>query len=915
MAKGGWELDEQTPTTTPPSTTPSTTPCTTTHDVKLQDTSEPGPVLPPPSSSFSLDHHDDRAERAQRDKPTLVMTSRSQEVPASQNDLCLSQRTSRGSDDSTPVPVSPPPSSSSSSSRTAFHYGTTVRERNEMQKKSQQLLKRGMEIAQTKSLKKALEYLIAMGLIKETPRDVSSFLRIYHTFFNEADIGDYLGEGDEEFKLHLRLTYARAISFTGMSLVDALRHYLTRGGFKLPGEAQKIARMVEAFAQCYYEDTIQYHHPSNDQPCVSSLTSFPAAAISSRAAVTFSCSDTVMILSYSIIMLNTDLHNPQVKKNKMSKEQFIKNNRGIDSGNDVPKLLLESIYDDILKNPIQLSGVAYTMAHPATAHTHASDRENEKFRAHLSKSVAQSEDLMKDLARYKYTFNFFGVDASMSPDLVKILFERVWFHFLALSTTILGNYYHHHQTDVTSFVLPCLDMLRYCMSTCLFLEMHVERQAFSNQLAKMHAQARDMTIPHAQESLKELAGMGPDDNDDDDDKTEVGAPRSLVMSHDKPMRVPPQATITPSSQDETKVMTALDTKVDIDSTARTIHRSMKVDDDDEAATPSSSSSLSSNVQSSTATSISGTGGTKSHRQDMAKDNKEDDDDVLERSLRPPQALNWLTIIDREAATAEDPWKVIGDIHVYVNKLKESMETRQTVETLTSVTKRINRSKMFLHDTTHYIREGDLVKKCRTGRHRLYRFFLFNDQLLYADKSSLSGNWNAHQSLRLRLTRLADVPDTLLIRHAFQILNPVKTFTVLADTLALKVEWMRAIEQAIIDVNHKTNRIARRLSHSQHHHASRSTEENHEDEDAMPVTTMTTTAASAASAANAKDRHVADASWAGHASSGTSLAAAPVKGWTVDGKVDVPPSRHAHDESHHGDGAEQAHQLWLFQVQV
>ncbi|ETW03596.1 hypothetical protein H310_05005 [Aphanomyces invadans] len=566
---------------------------------------------------------------------------------ASQPDLSPHAATS--SDEVAPQPQDDHESNPILNQKLGSIYGT-VRERNELQKKSQQLLKRGMEIAETKSFKKALEYLIAMGLIKESPRDITSFLRIYHTFFDESDIGDYLGEGDEEFKLHIRLTYARAISFTGMTLVEALRHYLTHGGFKLPGEAQKIARMVEAFAQCYYEDL--------------------------AGATAFSSSDTIMILAYSIIMLNTDLHNPQVKKNKMSKDQFVKNNRGIDNGNDVPKSLLEDIYDDILNTPIQLKGLAYTLPSTKPDHATNADAECEKFRMWLSKSVTQSEDLMKDLARSKFTFNFFGVDASISPDLVKILFERVWFHFLALSTTILSN----NQSDL-SLVLQCLDMLRYCISICVFLEMHVERQAFSNQLTKLQ-----MSDTFGKEPLKE-----------------------------------------PASTDD------------------------------------------------------------HHRQQ--------------------QQPEWL---EGHKSSDTDPWTVIGDIHVYVNKLKDSIQKRQTVENLKSVTKRINRSHVYLHDSTQFIREGDLTKRCRTGRHRVYRFFLFNDQLLYADKG-ISGNFNAHQSLRLRLTRLADIPDSLLVRNAFQILNPVKSFTVIAETAPLKAEWMREIEEAIMEANKKTNINLRRLS--------------------------------------------------------------------------------------------------------
>lgn len=38
-------------------------------------------------------------------------------------------------------------------------------------------------------------------------------------------------------------------------------------------------------------------------------------------------SDTAYILAFSLIMLNTDAHSPHIKQ-KMTKEQFIKNNRG-----------------------------------------------------------------------------------------------------------------------------------------------------------------------------------------------------------------------------------------------------------------------------------------------------------------------------------------------------------------------------------------------------------------------------------------------------------------------------------------------------------------------------------------------------------------------------------------------------------
>lgn len=53
---------------------------------------------------------------------------------------------------------------------------------------------------------------------------------------------------------------------------------------RLPGESQKVDRLVSSFAECYVND-------NRDNP------SCP-----------FSNSDTPFILSFAIIMLNTDLH-------------------------------------------------------------------------------------------------------------------------------------------------------------------------------------------------------------------------------------------------------------------------------------------------------------------------------------------------------------------------------------------------------------------------------------------------------------------------------------------------------------------------------------------------------------------------------------------------------------------------------
>mmetsp|Transcript_44627 Transcript_44627/g.111102 ORF Transcript_44627/g.111102 Transcript_44627/m.111102 type:complete len:592 (+) Transcript_44627:37-1812(+) len=66
----------------------------------------------------------------------------------------------------------------------------------------------------------------------------------------------------------------------------------------------------------------------------------------------FADEDAAYVLGFSVIMLNTDAHSSQVK-NKMTREQFLRNNRGINRGGDLPAELLEGVYNDIANNEIK----------------------------------------------------------------------------------------------------------------------------------------------------------------------------------------------------------------------------------------------------------------------------------------------------------------------------------------------------------------------------------------------------------------------------------------------------------------------------------------------------------------------------------------------------------------------------------
>jgi brefeldin A-resistance guanine nucleotide exchange factor 1 len=65
--------------------------------------------------------------------------------------------------------------------------------------------------------------------------------------------------------------------------------------------------------------------------------------------------DAIFVLTYAIIMLNTDLHNPNIKSQKrMTIEDFSRNLRGINDSKDFEQEYLKVIYDTIRDNEIIL---------------------------------------------------------------------------------------------------------------------------------------------------------------------------------------------------------------------------------------------------------------------------------------------------------------------------------------------------------------------------------------------------------------------------------------------------------------------------------------------------------------------------------------------------------------------------------
>ena len=69
-------------------------------------------------------------------------------------------------------------------------------------------------------------------------------------FSPQTQVGEFLGDNDR-FNKEVMYAYVDQMDFQGKDFVSALRMFLE--GFRLPGEAQKIDRLMEKFAARYLE--------------------------------------------------------------------------------------------------------------------------------------------------------------------------------------------------------------------------------------------------------------------------------------------------------------------------------------------------------------------------------------------------------------------------------------------------------------------------------------------------------------------------------------------------------------------------------------------------------------------------------------------------------------------------------------
>ncbi|KAI9921356.1 hypothetical protein PsorP6_000329 [Peronosclerospora sorghi] len=163
-----------------------------------------------------------------------------------------------------------------------------------------------------------------------TPKEIAEFLHRMPRS-DPKMVGRILGEPDAK-SLSVLYEYANLFKFEDTAFDIALRVYL--GQFELPTEAQKIDRILQAFAKAYHKSN------PNSIECPSE--------------------DAVYTLAFSVLLLNTDAHNPRLsRKFKMTRADFIRNYHQLGAGGNsstrpgVPSAYLGQCYDLFATEAIQ----------------------------------------------------------------------------------------------------------------------------------------------------------------------------------------------------------------------------------------------------------------------------------------------------------------------------------------------------------------------------------------------------------------------------------------------------------------------------------------------------------------------------------------------------------------------------------
>ena len=344
----------------------------------------------------------------------------------------------------------------------------------EQQKADKQEWQHGIDLFNEKP-RKGIAYLQHAGKLGSETQDIVTFFHNTLGLSKQA-IGNYIGE-NADFNLGVMHSYIDSIDFAGLEIDEAIRCLMS--GFRIPGEAQKIDRILEKFAERYCKQN----------------------------PYTFRSADTAYVLSYSVVMLNTDAHNPQVKT-KMTLQDFLKNTHRVDNGEPLPNDFLTGIYNRITANEIKMrADDDESLEQSSGVQQHEHSRSNrlgldvflQLFPGRKQRDAGPDTSAVLEAVRSKQQNAKGEFFTATDPATVRPIIDVSWAPMLAVFSQLFDDF----DTASTAMQLPaqstvnqvklmssdvplaCLDGFQFAIKISARLQQETLRDAFVTSLAKL----------------------------------------------------------------------------------------------------------------------------------------------------------------------------------------------------------------------------------------------------------------------------------------------------------------------------------------------------------------------------------------------------------------------------------------------
>lgn len=262
-----------------------------------------------------------------------------------------------------------------------------------------------------------------------TAFELARFIRSNIKGLSRDSVGSFLCSS-KKFNLKVLTHFMNSFNFKGIHILDALRLLFTE--LPLIGEGQIIDRIVQLFGSRYHKE-----NPT--------ILKNP---------------DVCYYLSFSIIMLNTDLHREEVLK-KMTSEEYVQRVLSMCPSDVIDKDYLIDIYDKIKNNPLVIPGQKLVLT---------SKRKEDLIKKEKEENLRKTFQLLQSKTIVKSNLYITSVDT----DNIKHLLENYWSNFLGIfSSQILFK-----EEGFDEFIKLILLLAK----TCGLLHLDTIAEAFINTI-------------------------------------------------------------------------------------------------------------------------------------------------------------------------------------------------------------------------------------------------------------------------------------------------------------------------------------------------------------------------------------------------------------------------------------------------